>query len=224
MGKTITRLEFQKRNKSRVNLFLDDEFAFALDMMIAATLKKGQQLSTAEIEALQQQDEEQHAFNDAVNLLGYRPRSQGEMEQHLQRKGFSANAIQVAIERLLREKYLDDAAFGQFWVESRERFRPRSAHALRYELRQKGVERAVIDEVVSTIDEESAAWTAIENRLSRWQGLERQAFVHKVSSFLARRGFGYALVRQTVDRAWQTIHADPASRVFEGEEFADVDE
>ena len=44
---------------------------------------------------------------------------------------------------------LDDDAFARAWVESRDRARPRGERAIREELRLKGVDRAVIDVVLS---------------------------------------------------------------------------
>ena len=41
---TITRLQIQKNNKERVNVFLDDEYAFAVALDIAVELRKGQEL------------------------------------------------------------------------------------------------------------------------------------------------------------------------------------
>ncbi len=67
--------------------------------------------------------------------------------------------------------YLDDAAFSQFWIENRLRFRPRGATALRYELRQKGVDKETIDAELAELDEEEAAWNAVEQKLDRWRGL-----------------------------------------------------
>ena len=53
-----------------------------------------------------------------------------------------------AIARLTELGMLDDEAFAQAWVESRDRARPRGERAIREELRVKGVDRAVIDEVL----------------------------------------------------------------------------
>lgn len=43
---------------------------------------------------------------------------------------------------------LGDAAFARAWVESRDRAHPRGEVALRRELGQKGIDRAVVDEVL----------------------------------------------------------------------------
>ena len=54
---TITALTAQKRNRDRVNIFLDGEFAFGLAIEAANGLRTGQILSDTEIAALKDLDE-----------------------------------------------------------------------------------------------------------------------------------------------------------------------
>jgi regulatory protein len=207
---TITRLQIQKKNKERVNVFLNEEYAFSLALSVALGLKKGQTLNAAEVHALLADDEGKRAYAAAVNLLGYRARSTSEVAQRLKQRDFSEQSITEATERLQREGHLNDADFGQAWVESRQRASPRSERALRYELQRKGVDREIIEEVFTDVevDEEDAAWRAIEPKLDRWRGLDNLQFKQKVGSFLARRGFPHDVARSAVDRAWQELHAD----------------
>ena len=97
---------------------------------------------------------------------------------------------------------------GGFRTENRERFRPRSARALRYELRQKGVDNDVIDEVLAEIDEELSAWAAIESRLSGWSRYDEATFMKKAIGFLGRRGFGYYTAKTAAEQAWEMLTSD----------------
>jgi regulatory protein len=205
MSKIITALEVQKKNKERVNVFLDGEFAFGLNLVAAAQLKKGQVLDAAEVEALRQADEQHIAYQRALHLLGFRPRSEAEVRHYLRGKAYSDEVIDTVVQRLQQEEYLDDRSFSEFWVENREQFRPRSARALRYELRQKGVDRSVIDAAVAAVDEDAAAWAAVEPKLARWQELDQTDVDRKISGFLARRGFSYEIVRRISRRAWAEL-------------------
>jgi regulatory protein len=198
---TITRLQVQKHNQERVNVFLDGEYAFAVALDIAVELRKGQELDAADVARLRDVDTLTHAYQRAVRYLGSRPRSQAEIERYLRGKEYDDGVIAATVERLLAQGYLDDAAFAQYWRENRDRFRPRSAAALRAELRQKGVERADVDEALDGLDEEAAAWAAVASKLPRWQALPADEFNQKVSAFLARRGFGYATIRAVCRRA-----------------------
>jgi len=61
----ITALEAQKRNKERVNIYIDGQYAFSLTLMEAARLKKGQSLTEAEVAALQGEDTVLRAVDSA---------------------------------------------------------------------------------------------------------------------------------------------------------------
>jgi regulatory protein len=201
MTGTITALTLQKRDKERVNVFLDGTYAFSLSLNAALGLKRGQSLSAADIERLQGEDEAQRAYLYALRLLAYRPRSQAEMEQRLSQKDYAAAAIVAALERLRAKNHLDDEAFARYWLDQRQRFRPRGARALGYELRQKGVERETIDHVLTDIDEATLAWQAVAGKLDRWRGLEPLALRKKMMGFLSRRGFAYDTARRVCQRA-----------------------
>ena len=199
-GKTVTALEVQKRNKDRVNVYLDGEFAFGLGLLEAAQLRKGQRLSEAEIAALTSQDSVQQAYERAVRFLGVRPRSIAEVRRNLTEKETAPAMIDEVITRLEAHGYVDDLAFAQFWISNRQQFRPRSSRALRFELREKGVPNNILDEVLAQFDGIEAAYQAARDKARRYSNLDARAFREKIGAFLARRGFDYATVREVTDR------------------------
>ncbi len=208
MAGIITALKFQKRNKERVNVYLDGEFAFGLGAVEAAHLHKGQVLSDAEITVLKTQDEHNRAFNQALRFLSYRPRSRLEIERYLRDKSIPETVIDDVIARLEQSQYLDDEAFARFWVENRDQFRPRGERALRYELRQKGISDAIIMEVLGNLDDEAAAWHAVKGCLRQWAGLPAEEFRRKVAGYLSRRGFGYDTVSVILTKASRSLNIE----------------
>jgi regulatory protein len=205
---TITALKFQQHKKERVSVYLDGEYAFGLPAMEAARLRRGQVLSDAEVVALQALDEQQRTFEQAVRFLGYRPRSRAEMVRYLRRKRITEEVASDVLARLEEAGYLDDEAFARFWVENRQRFRPRSQRALDFELRQKGVSRPTVEDVVSEQDDEAAAWQAIEGRLAKWSGMEPDELRRKIAGYLARRGFRYETISHTFRRACRALQIE----------------
>lgn len=207
MAGKITALKIQKHNKERVSVFLDHAYAFSVTALIAAGLKKEQYLSDADIEQLKSNDERDQAYNRALKFLSFRSRSQMEIERYLRDKGYSPEVVAEIIERLLRQKYLDDEAFARSWLEERERFRPRSQRALRYELKQKGLADEVIETVLAEVDEDQLAWAAVETKLDRWKDLTEEDLKKKIMSYLSRRGFNYEIARSVFNRAWQQLNS-----------------
>jgi regulatory protein len=207
MAGQITALKIQNRNKERVNLYLDNNYAFPVTVAVALTLKKGQYLTDKEIEQLKSQDAQDKAYQHAIRYLGFRARSRQELEQYLAEKGYSTQVTAATIQRLLDQNYLDDEAFARWWLENRERFRPRSQRALRYELRQKGIANEVIETVLTDLDEEELAWAAVSPKLAQWQNFEAEKLKQKIFSFLSRRGFTYEVAHQIFERAWTDLNS-----------------
>lgn len=84
----------------------------------------------------------------ALRFLESRARSTSEVRRRLVTHGYRPDLVEHAIERLTELEMLDDDAFARAWVESRDRARPRGERALRSELRQKGIERPIVDAVL----------------------------------------------------------------------------
>lgn len=185
----VTALEVHRRDKERVKLYLDDEYVIDLPLMQAARLSRGQKLTPAEVSDLSDAGALQAAFDRAVRFLAYRPRSIEEVRRHLDKKEVPDSHIAAVIERLLRRGYVDDMEFARFWVANRDRFKPMGSRALRYELRQKGVDDEIINSLLAEFDEEESAYRAAQARMSRYRGFTRQAFRQKLGALLRRRGF-----------------------------------
>lgn len=200
MGQIITALEPQKRRRDRISVFLDGEFAFGLPDIEAARLRVGQELSEQQIAELRAIDAVSIALDRAMRLLARRPYSVAEIRRSLASHETAPNVIDEALARLETLGYVDDYAFAQYWVENRERFRPRGARALRYELRQKGIADAIIQQALDGFDGTDSAYAAAQEQVRRLRGLDRRTFRARLSGFLARRGFDYGTARETVDR------------------------
>lgn len=208
MAGKITRLEYQKKNPDRVSVYLDGRFAFGLPSIIAVHLASGQFLSDAEIEALQDEGAVESAYNRALDYLSYRPRSRAEIDTYLQKRGMSEGQIEVIIGRLERAGLLDDKAFAEFWVENRERFRPRGLRALRYELWSKGLSDEIIEQALASVDVSESAYRSASKKARQWENLDQQTFHRKMVEYLARRGFQYEVAREAAERHWTELAAD----------------
>lgn len=204
MSGRITALVIQKRNKDRVNVFIEGEFAFGLTLNEALHLKKGQLLSDKEIDDLKSRDAVETAHESALHYLSYRARTIAEMRHNLADKGFSEAISETVIARLCEVGLLDDAAFAQQWVMERDRSDPRGRLAMRYELRQKGISDQIIDPALESVDEEDAALRAALPRLEHMNRLDETACRKQVLAYLQRRGFPYSIARDAFIHAWQT--------------------
>ncbi len=206
----ITALEPQANNPERVNLFVDGRFL--LGVSAAIVLQMGlhveEEISPEQLEQLRNEEAEQQAVDRAFNFLSYRPRSREEVRRYLLRKQTPPEIVEAALARLDRLDFVNDRAFAGFWIENREQFSPRGSRALKNELRMKGVDREVVDELVDEEQDEQRALLAGRKKamaLARLPNMDYATFRTRLGSFLLRRGFGYEVATRTVKALWQEI-------------------
>jgi len=141
---------------------------------------------------------------DAVYYyLSYRPRSEGEIRQWLQKRGFPSELTEKTIARLREQELSDDLAFAQFWKDNRLSFRPKSKRLIERELRDKRVDAEIIEQVTKDIDDEEIAHKLGSSRLGSLAHLDYPDFYRRLSSYLAYRGFSYQVIRDTAARLWR---------------------
>ncbi len=203
----ISAITPQKKSQRRVNIFLDDVFAFALSDQVAAGLSVGQHLSADEIATLQREDAYHAALDLSLYFLHSRPRSCWEVEQRLRKKGFDAPAIEKAVQRLKELDLLDDRIFAKQWIENRDTFRPRSQRLLRQELRRKGVADPIVAELLDdrASTDLQAARRLASMRMDRFREADRDEIYRKLGGYLGRRGFFWSTVRVVLDEVWDSI-------------------
>ena len=206
--KKITAIEVQKRSPTRVNIYLDGEFAFGLSRIVAAWLRVGQELSEEKIEQLQAEEARERALQQAMLFLSYRARSESEIRQNLRKHEIPEPIIEQTLERLRQDGLANDHQFARAWVENRSAFRPRSRRMMALELRQKGLDEEAVSSAIKEVDDEALAYEAAQKRAARLKGLEWNEFRKKLSDFLARRGFSYSVIAPVVSKIWNEAHKD----------------
>jgi len=145
----------------------------------------------------------QDCLNAAYHYLSYRPRSEGEIKQWLQRRGFADEVAEKTITKLREQNLSDDFAFARFWKENRLSFRPKSKRLIKKELRDKKVAAEIIEQVTEDIDDEAIAYKLSSSRMSTLAKLDYPDFYRRLSSYLAYRGFGYEVIKHTAALVWR---------------------
>ena len=198
----ITALKNQTKNRNRINVHLDGNYGFAVDRALAVDLKVGKEISNDEIEALKKLDAEERLYRRAQRLVGRRPRAAQELQNRFERDKIPQDVQQEVMRRLKDRGLINDHAFAEAWIENRQVFRPRSARALRMELRQKGVSNEIIEEHLMNFDDEQAAYAAALKGARRYRSLDWESFRKRMSAYLLRRGFGHSIISSVVTRIW----------------------
>ncbi len=139
----------------------------------------------------------------ALRLLSYRERSRQEVQARMERKGFQRDVIEKILRYLESQKYLDDKRFAELWTHNRLKRRYGKGRVI-LELREKGVNQEIIDEVVkktySTVDEIGMALDLVKRKGYNLESAEDQRALRRASGFLRRRGFSFSIIREVMSR------------------------
>jgi regulatory protein len=148
-------------------------------------------------------------YDRALNMLAARGRASVELRRLLIRKGEPADQVDIAIERLVKVGFLDDAAFARQFARSKGVSGSLSRRRLQQELGRRGVSREVGSEAIETVfaeegvDEEAAIERIARKKLRSLANLDAPTRRRRLYSFLARRGYDSddigRVVRQLVD-------------------------
>ena len=185
----------ERRGKARV--FVDGEYWAELDAGVAIErgLREGGVFSCEELDVARVAGERPLAMGRALNLLGYRARSEAEIRERLGRYGYAGGTVEAVVGRLEELGYLDDAEFAR--LKAREKARRYGPRRVCVELRRSGVgeelAREVVDQEFADRSEVGEARSAAARRYNT-RGSDAEA--RRVYGFLVRRGYSAEVCAQ----------------------------
>jgi len=191
----------------KFQLFLDQRsrpLSIGKETFLRLGLKVGDEIDPQEV---RRTDLSVSLLEKALNWLTLRPRSKKEIRDYLMKKTKSlktgGSLREEVMEKLGELKLIDDEKFALWWLEQRQQFRPKGRWVLSGELRQKGVDRQLIDQILDETlnegDELELAAKVLAKRGGRFSKLALREKKQKFYNLLARRGFGSEVVRQAID-------------------------
>ncbi len=154
-----------------------------------------------------QAESEEAAKEAALKLLERGPRTEREIVDRLLGRGYAADAVERAVERLRRVALLDDRAFMRAFVRTELLRRPQGGRLLAGKLRRRGVPAALIEEMEQIIaadtdladralgTERERAERAATSLRRRYAGKSDEERRRKVHDALLRRGFSWDTIR-----------------------------
>jgi regulatory protein len=209
----MARITALKRNRGKVNIFLDGELAFNLSAALASAegLKQDREITQEEVNTLLKRDRFQCGLDTAARYLTLRPRSDTEIRSKLRSHGYDTTTQNLVIEALKARGLLDDNAFAAFWTENRDSFSPRSRSLTRSELQKKGVAKEVIEKAVGVIDDAASAYRAAAGHVRSMRWSNQEQYRRRLGGYLERRGFSYSVINTTLKKVWKEVSSENIS-------------
>ena len=202
----VTDIALQTKNPDRVNISIDGKYRFSLDVYQIGELgiKIGKEYTEVELTEIETESQFGKLYGRALEYCLMRPHSKREVKDYLWRKtretkyksrkgeiktreGVSQTVADRVFARLEEKGYLDDQKFARYWIEYRNQTKGSSLRKLINELRVKGVEASIIEQVVaeSSRNDEDELTKIIAKKRAKYP--DEQKFI----AYLARQGFSY---------------------------------
>ncbi len=144
----------------------------------------------------------ERSWNYVLWLLGRKSYTRAQLREKLVKKEAEAEVVERVMLRLEDLHFVDDEAFAEAYVRSRQKQKGRIA--LRRDLYQKGVAEEVVDKTLEPLElagQVEAATVLLEKNAWRFQKDDPRKNRAKAYAYLARRGFTGDVVKEALSKA-----------------------
>lgn len=199
----------KKGNKDVTIQFDEDKFLIlALEVFLKSGLKKGDEISDDRFSVFIEQNKLFHIKQRAFRLLGRRQHSTSELRRKLWNKDYEQKLIDLVIEDLKINGYLDDVEFIRAFVAEKTKTKNWSTKRLKGELIKRGVAQKLIDEVLIEQPKDADYKSAMKLAKKKYELLVKRKLVqkelkNKLSTYLFSKGFDYELIKDICDRIFK---------------------
>ena len=207
----ITKIEYQKKDPERVNIYIDGEFfcGISLNVLAKENLYEGLTVDEQTLDRILKEDLESRFMNRAVEYLSHTIKTEFQVRQYLKNLKFKKKDVwfneniqldwdslfEQIINNLKKYKYIDDEEFAHAFVQSRLNVKPRGKSVLISELLSKGVSKEIAQKVCD--EEITDELEVLENSFRKKFKDEKFNIQNpKMVGYLLRKGFSWDLIEQ----------------------------
>lgn len=197
----ITKIEVQKKNNNRVNIFIDGEFFSGLDLELVYTLNldKGRTIDNNKLKEIAFKDNISKAKNKAFQILSRAEQSEKTLRDKL--SDYDVEIINEVIMYLKENKYLDDKGLGERIAHSNSAISRFGKNKIKQNLYKKGISHSDIDEIISKIDDDTEFENALYLGQKKYKNIkheDKNKIYQKLSQHLIYKGFSYDITKRVI--------------------------
>jgi len=201
----ITKIECGNRNKNRVNIYIDEEYAFSVDMEIVYKegLKVKDSVDYDKLKKIIEEDNYIKCKNAAIKIIERSYKSEKEIKDKLLKKEFDNNTVNRTLSFLKEYNLIDDEKLVSMYV--KDRLRNQGEKKIKYSLMQKGINEEFIYRELNKINNDDLEDIAYNLALKKYEVLSKREndkykLYQKLTRYLMSRGYGYDLISRVVKR------------------------
>ncbi|MBQ6819993.1 MAG: recombination regulator RecX [Clostridium sp.] len=201
----ITKIEVQKRNKERSNIYIDNEYAFSLsnELVYKEKLKVNDVINIEEINKIAKEDNYLKCKSAAFKIVEKSYKTEKELIEKLNLKGYDDETIDRVMRILKEYNFINDENYAKMYI--KDKIKLYGIKKIKYDLIKKGISDIVIDEEIYNVDEEVEEDIAYNLALKKYSVIcKREVDKYKASQklyrFLLAKGYDYNTISSVVDK------------------------
>ena len=119
----ITKMEISKRNKERINIYIDEEYAFSIsaELVYKENLKVKYKVDVQLLRKLSDEDNYIKCKNTALKIIERTYKSEKELAERLELKGYDSHIIKRTINFMKEYNLLNDNSYATMYVKDKSK-------------------------------------------------------------------------------------------------------
>ena len=199
----ITKIEVGKRNKERVNIYIDEEYAFSIsaELIYKENIKVKEKIDVDSLKKLADEDNYINCKNTALKTIERTYKSEKELAQKLALKGYDDHIINRTINFMKEYNLLNDNNYATMYV--KDKSRNIGKKKIKYSLLQKGIDEEIIESELEKINNDEVKAIVYEMALKKYKVFSKREndnykLTQKLYRFLMGKGYDYDLIKDVV--------------------------
>ena len=147
-------VKYIKKGNGNYQIIFDNEKKINIqeDVIIKNNLLYKKEIDNDLLLKIIVENEEYEIYNKCVNYIGVRLRSINEIREYMARKEISLEKQEEVIERLLKNKLLDDSVFARAFIKDKMNFTTMGPYRIELELKKHKIDDKIIKKYINEID------------------------------------------------------------------------
>ena len=199
----ITKIEVGKRNKERVNIYIDEEYAFSIsaELIYKENIKVKDKIDVDSLKKLADEDNYIKCKNTALKTIERTYKSEKELAQKLALKGYDDHIINRTKNFMKEYNLLNDNNYATMYV--KDKSRNIGKKKIKYSLLQKGIDEEIIESELEKINNDEVKAIVYEMALKKYKVFSKREndnykLTQKLYRFLMGKGYDYDLIKDVV--------------------------
>ncbi|WP_123054397.1 recombination regulator RecX [Clostridium sp. JN-1] len=202
--KVVTKIEIQKNNGKRVNVYINQEFAFACstELIYMYNIVKGKNLELENIKEIVDQDNYIKCKSLALKIIERSYKTEKQVVDKLVRKEYGNHTIDRVVDFLKKYKFLDDEKFIRTYID--EKIKSQGKNKIRCALIKKGIDKLSIESELEKIDALTEKKYALKLARKKYDvvkktGVNYKKIYKKLGNYLISRGYNVNIIKDVLN-------------------------